>query len=112
MKRDTELVRKILLAVEGPGLSGRNPRIEGYDTKLTRGHIRMLVEGGFLTPFEPPEEQLLRTLGRKPVDPELTWEGRNLLESMRNKSTWNAARETLLTLFKELAFYVLRRVLI
>lgn len=100
LKRDIDLVREILLAIE------RDPRMHGGQTEgamtwlaasaadfgLDRAvhsdeevayHVRMLIEEGFVT-------------GRKqfPLVGALTWKGHEFLDTVRDGEIWRQTKDT------------------
>ncbi|WP_434681367.1 DUF2513 domain-containing protein [Pseudomonas sp. R1-18] len=88
MKRDWELVRKILIAVEE--IQGHNQHVDGtsipgYDAPLVSYHIYLLKEAGLL-------EATCATFLSEPRQChafELTWEGHEFLDQIRPQSIWN-----------------------
>ncbi|MCW9059410.1 MAG: DUF2513 domain-containing protein [Gammaproteobacteria bacterium] len=108
MKRDMELIRKILFAVENEEKD--NP-IEGYSENVLRYHQALLIEAGLL------EGKVLHgnvTFSESPVSvliKKLTWEGHELLAAVRRDSIWNtiksdfqeASVETIIKVAKQLA---------
>lgn len=90
MKRDMELIRKMLLAVEYSE-SGRAPRplmIEGYDPAIIGYHSLLLVEAGLCTGAEH------KTLGQPTPNAtlfRLTWAGHEFLDAARDETRWRKA---------------------
>ena len=75
MKRDMELVRKILDKIEAES----NPNIieiDGYEQSVTSHHVRILQDAGFIV-----QE------GQRPFPPwlRLTWYGHDYLENIRSE---------------------------
>ncbi|HCM1475883.1 TPA: DUF2513 domain-containing protein [Vibrio parahaemolyticus] len=94
MKRDMELIRKLLLTIE------ENPRqleVEGYDKNQVKYHALLLIEAGFL------DGNVSDTLANTSVVPSfvsvnrLTWDGHEFLDSIRKEEVWN----TIKTEFKD-----------
>ena len=85
MKRESELIRAILLAVENDAHCEvlRLPAIPGYSNEAVYFHTQLLVEKGLLATFVPD---------RKVREPwlcmRLTWEGYDFLDSIRDPETW------------------------
>lgn len=76
MKRDVNLIRVILLSVEGDGAE-----ISSEDNKETVNyHLHLMIEGGLLNGKEINEGQW-QVYG-------LTWEGCELLELIRDNDRW------------------------
>lgn len=55
MKRDMELIRKIMFKIESDytGESLRSPEIEGYDKVTVAEHCRLMYEYGLLDEYKP-----------------------------------------------------------
>lgn len=88
MKRDWELIRQILLAVESlesGAQAVRSGAIEGYDPELAAYHIHMLIEAGLVNgtcskSINAPRQCVAR---------ELTWAGHEFLDQIRSQTVWN-----------------------
>ncbi len=108
MKRDMELIRKILFAIEN---GEKGDPIDGYSEEKLRYHQALLIEA------ELVDGQILHgnvTLSEAPVTvfiKKLTWPGHELLDDIREESVWNtiksdfkdASIETTIKVAKELA---------
>ena len=108
MKRDMELIRKILFAIEN---GKKEDPIDGYSEEELRYHQALLIEA------ELVDGQILHgnvTFSEAPVTvfiKKLTWSGHELLDSIREESVWNtiksdfkdASIETTIKVAKELA---------
>lgn len=87
MKRDMDLVRKILMEIEekhqGRQLQGL--QIEGYDDEMVFYHCEMMADVGLLSDFEA-----LNVVGSSSVFyvGGLTWQGQDYLEIIRNDEIW------------------------
>jgi len=96
MKRDMDLVRKILKKIrdhEDPyGLNGI-PEIEGYSNSEISYHVDILSDAGLLT-SEP--------LGELGVDYNdffhinLTWYGQDFIDAAEDETIWEKAKKTVL----------------
>lgn len=108
MKREMELIRAILLAVE----SDEDPsKLEGYDANTIKYHKILIIER------ELVRGSVQDTIGNKlkmptHVDIEsLTWEGHEFLDAVRDASVWNtiksdfkdAGLSTVISVSKQLA---------
>ncbi|CAK3949093.1 DUF2513 domain-containing protein [Vibrio crassostreae] len=86
MKRDMELIRKLLLSVEE---HPRQLEIEGYDNEKVKYHALLLIEAGLL------DGNVSDTLSNTSVVPSfisvnrLTWDGHEFLDSIRKEEVWN-----------------------
>ncbi|MHB0763180.1 DUF2513 domain-containing protein [Stutzerimonas sp. NM35] len=88
MKRDWELVRKILMAVEGlqsgaQAVTGRD--VPGYDHALVSYHIFLMKEAGLLDATCSSGFGS----GRECHAFELTWAGHEFLDQIRTQGVWN-----------------------
>ncbi|KRB82851.1 hypothetical protein ASE00_12600 [Sphingomonas sp. Root710] len=89
MRRDSDLIRAILLAIEKDDRCEvlRLPDIDGYSDEAVHFHARLLVEKGFLKTFFPD-----RT-GRQPwCCIRLTWEGYDFLDAIRDPVLWRSVK--------------------
>ena len=80
MRRNMALVRAILEGVEAlscESVNGFSPFVlkDIYHTKELLYHVRLCVQAGLVT------------MGRDPFVKELTWQGHELLASLRNHDT-------------------------
>ena len=84
MKRDMDLIRKILFHIEESNeLDTRNIDISGYEKNIVDYHIKLLNEAKLLNAdILPPERGtiFIRTIGG------LTWQGHDFLDAARNEN--------------------------
>ncbi|CAH6898282.1 conserved hypothetical protein [Vibrio chagasii] len=101
MKRDMELIRKIMLFLEeqiNPSI--RNVEIPGIDEHVINYHIVLLIEAELI------QGNVSRELGPNPAIPNyvrvyrVTWQGHEFIDNFRNEEIWN----TFKTEFKEMSF--------
>jgi hypothetical protein len=92
MKRDMDLVRKILLACADHehGYAPGNLAIKGYSEEQIGHHVYLmmqagLVKGGDVTGAEDPSPQAV--LGS------VTWAGHEFLEASRDEGRWSKAKQ-------------------
>ena len=112
MKRDLDLIRKILLKIEDSNVDEAltNIQIEGHEHDETAYHISLLKSAGFI------EGEILYGMGS--VVPSaymifgMTWEGHDFLDACRNEGIWVKAKEKLKTVGDEVPLEVLKKVLI
>jgi hypothetical protein len=94
MKRDMELIRKILIKVEE---SDRDPldyvplEIEGYDQSTVSYHIWLLVDAGLVEGVDCTSDAIFRWHAQR-----LTWDGHDFLQSIRDDTIWNKVKEKVL----------------
>src|SRR5215208_2731090 len=85
MKRDMELVRKILLETEqyAKGTGWVNIEIPGYSSEDVSYHVKILGEAGLLA-----AQDLTTHNGFCWMPRSLTWEGHEFLDAVRNDTVW------------------------
>ena len=91
MKRDSDLIRAILLAIEADDRCEvlKLPEIEGFSDEAVHFHARLLVEKGFLRTYFPDRS------GQQPwVCIRLTWEGYDFLEAIRDPLVWRKVKHS------------------
>jgi hypothetical protein len=90
MKRDWDVVRKILLALEEQeGANSQLGSLDDVDDESFGYHVKLMKDAGLLeaavmTPLNGP---ILAVALR------MTWEGHEFLDSIRPKSTWDKVKE-------------------
>lgn len=91
MKRDMELIRKIILEVEKAQDNQIDLKIESYSEQEIGYHVYLLIQGGLVEGIEFPKtnESLLPTA----TPTNLTWNGHEFADAMRNESIWDKAME-------------------
>lgn len=110
MKRDLDLVRKILLAVEAdPRFDGRrllapdicsDVGISGRPIQEISYHLELLIKEGFLEGNAGP---------LRPTISKLTWKGHEFLDDIRDDSIWAKAKQRVSGL-QSVAFSVLAEI--
>jgi hypothetical protein len=110
MKRDMDLVRKILLELEG-----KNPKDDGLEPEQLSGHtpeevgyhIGLLKEAGLVEAMDA------RSYGNPMnwIATRLTWEGHEFLEASRNEGVWTKAKQIAAEKGGGLTFEVLKQLL-
>jgi hypothetical protein len=96
MRRDFDLVRKILIEVskQPAGCSYFSLTYPGeYDDKFVFEHVELLIKDGFI------EGEVYRSsdLGLTGVQIlQLTWKGQDFLDSMNDDTIWEKAKTTVL----------------
>jgi hypothetical protein len=112
MRRDFELIRKILFWHESPD-DYKSPEDDGYTKEQVRHHVYLLIQAGILLPPAPRPspfgkgrdyESLKRFGNATSFDDRypqsvawcITWEGHDFLDAMRDDTLWKKAKETVL----------------
>lgn len=88
MKRDLDLIRAILLAIEAK--SSIDPRpvdVAGYPTEHIGYHVELLHDAGYLKGVR------MAGFGLHPTA--LTWQGHEFLDAARNDSVWTQLKTEL-----------------
>ena len=90
MKRDMELIRKMVLAVEeGPnGYAPDDLRIEGYTAEQLGYHAHLLVEDSLAT---GPITTHINGSGPSAQITALTWSGHDFADVVRDETRWRKA---------------------
>lgn len=88
MKRDMELCRKILFAIEEQyvDVAIHNLKIEGYSMEQVAYHCKILNEAGLVSYYHQTEGDnhiQFFTVGS------ITWNGHEYLDTIRQDSRWN-----------------------
>src|SRR5688572_12098241 len=93
MKRDMELVRQILIAIERHphGHAPRDLSVPDYDEENVGYHLVLMGEAGLLvvtssTPFGAKSPSA--------VVERMTWAGHEFLDNARNETVWNKVKAT------------------
>ncbi|HCG05611.1 MAG TPA: hypothetical protein DEV75_12225 [Desulfovibrio sp.] len=89
MKRNWDIIRDILIEVEE--IDPANRRTTGFDFEQTddpsqslkNEHIHLLFRSGFIEGIDVSSQD-----GGGMINPNLTWEGHDLLDTIRSKPIW------------------------
>jgi hypothetical protein len=91
MKRDLELVRAILLALEAAdhGFAPHPFTVPGYDADTIGHHVWLMQQGGLLT-----ASTVVAMHDASPIAiPEsITWQGHEFLAAVRNDTVWRKVK--------------------
>ena len=90
MKRDMNLVREVLLALESEssGFAQEHLQVEGYNNEQIGYHTLLLLDAGFvegqrITTYDSDSPSAIVT--------RITWAGHEFLDAARDKGRWNEA---------------------
>lgn len=114
MKRDFELVRKLLFFFEekadmSPVLWTSPPEIEGYEVEVVKYHLILLYQGG-LVDGEPMQSTTSDRIIDMGAVFSLTWEGHEFLEKIRADEVWERIKQKTVSTGWNLTFQALSAV--
>ena len=104
MKRDMELCRKIMILIEDASTNEIYPfHVEGYSDETVKYHCDLLRNQGFL---ENCSEDILGNLSVG----ELTWEGQDFIDKIRDDTFWNRVKKEIKRKGLELTFEIIKMI--
>lgn len=94
MKRDMDLVRKILLAMDAyeHGFAPHDLTIPGYDQDVIGHHVWLMAEGKLVTAATITATNSLSPIA---LPRTITWKGHDFLDAVRNESVWSKVKTQL-----------------
>lgn len=106
MKRDLDLIRKLLLAMEEHehGFAPQRIHIDGYNEDQIGYHIYLLGEAGLAKVVETTS---MGNASPNALPLNLTWAGYEFLEAAKDETLWRKAKEKLVQPAGGVAFSVL-----
>lgn len=112
MKRDLDLVRKLLIHFDEKEDAEivEHIHIEGYDTLTVNYHLVLMDEAGFLS----CERDMSSTTPDRVIRVQpffLTWKGHEFLDSIRNEDIWNKTKDLVFTKTGTLTFEIIKQAL-
>ena len=109
MKRDFELIRKLLIFFEEkqPSAHVEIPPIDGYENPVIKYHLVLLHDAGLLRCEPVKSKTSNRVVYVIPFD--LTWDGHEFLDKVRSETVWRRIREVIASKGGSLAFSVLNQ---
>jgi hypothetical protein len=111
MKRDMDLIRKILIAVEKHphGFAPEEIEIDGYDHETVGYHLVLMGQGEGdllqITPFSSFGDS-----GPSAIVERMTWKGHEFLDNVRNETVWNKVKGIVIAKGGSISFEVLKSV--
>jgi hypothetical protein len=92
MKRDMELVRKLLFAIETHEFSSNleNPPIEGYDEQTIDHHVFLMWEADLVEAIKT--DTMSSGPHRRAAARRLTWKGHDALDVLRSDTVWSKTK--------------------
>lgn len=106
MKRDMNLIRKLLFLAEADGNDAE--LCEQYGREVVAGHTAILIDAGLV------DGAIARGSDGKPVASNiirLTWAGHEFLDNARNDTIWNKAMDTVKAKSLSVSFEILTALL-
>jgi Hypothetical protein (DUF2513) len=91
MKRDLELIRQLMLAIElrDTRFSTESIEIDGYDSSQINYHLKLMIEAELVVGKVISQFNNRTTI----IIEKLSWEGCNFLDDARNESVWQKTME-------------------
>jgi len=108
MKRDMELVRRVLLDTEehGGGIGWFElGDIEGHSAEEVSYHVKLLSDAGFIEALDRSHQRALVWHPKR-----LTWEGHEFLDAIRNDTVWAKTKKLVADKGSSIPFEVLKEV--
>ncbi len=99
MRRDMELIRKIMLAAE-PGPSYAT--IDGYTDEEIRYHKKLAIEKGLLQGIYKDDSTQLSDIPRSVIVKGVTWEGHDFIQAIREDAKWEKVKKFLIEAGKDI----------
>ncbi len=107
MKRDMDLVRRLLLETEAMPLDGAVVTIEGHTEEEIAYHILLLKEAGLVDAIDLSSEQ---GIDWRPT--RLTWAGHEFLDAARDDRRWEKAKTVMVEKAGGVVFEVIKELLV
>ena len=109
MKRDFELIRKLLFYFEEKTNTEavEYPPIEKYDELYIKYHVLLLAQAELID-YEPELTETGRIIRVIPFN--LTWKGHEFLDAIRQEKTWSKIKEIIKDKGGNLSFDVIKAV--
>ena len=91
MKRDMDLVRKIVLAIEEqPHGHPDEFTLEGYSEEQVGYHLHLMLQAGLI---DGSDVTCAGSLSPQAIVNSLTWAGHEFADASRNETIWNKAKQ-------------------
>ncbi|WP_324681588.1 DUF2513 domain-containing protein [Bibersteinia trehalosi] len=108
MKRNWDLIRKILIKLEEKADSTswlQSDEIQGFDSLTVAYHYALLTEAGLIKSIDLSgmEEEDYAALS-------LTWQGHEFLDKIKNERVWNKIKSTIQSKSLDLSFEAIKTV--
>ena len=90
MKRNWELLRKILVKLDEADGCLASDDVQGFDAETVAYHIKMLHQAKLIEAVETGDIDRYDYTAQS-----LTWEGREFLDKIRKDTVWNGVKKTI-----------------
>ena len=109
MKRDMDLARAILLALEdSPDVAGGQAiTVDGVSDLEVSYHVKLLHDAGLIEAFDFSDQSDFKWVPQR-----LTWDGHEFLEAARSETIWIKAKQLVTDRVGGISFDVLKAVLV
>jgi DNA-binding transcriptional ArsR family regulator len=106
MKRDMELIRKILIALEDSNRTqGVIPlKFDGYSEDQISYHVKILAEEGIITAIDYSNSSGFEWIAKG-----LTWDGHDYIDAIRDEGSWQKVKEWIKSTGKVLTMETLKQ---
>lgn len=110
MKRDLDLIRKLLIFFEDKDSAGHvdPPKVEPYDEPKVKYHLYLMFDAGFLRCESIRSSTSDRVIDVIPFD--LTWDGHEFLAKVRSEAAWIKVKATVAERGASMAFAVVNEI--
>lgn len=109
MKRDMELVRLLLLDLEGENSESTETNLKDFSQSKIAYHVRLLTDTGFINSKTFPNYD--SETGRTYISESLTWKGHDFLDDARDEKVWKTATDKIKNAVTSVSLDVLKTVL-
>jgi hypothetical protein len=111
MKRDMDLVRKILLDAtsQDDGYAGSNPEIEGYTEDQIAHHIYLMEQAGLV---EAADTSTKGSSSPTAILTSITWKGHDFIDVARSNTVWGQAQEKAKSVGGSLTFDLMKELVV
>jgi hypothetical protein len=110
MKRDIELIRKMLLEIESRD-NVFMPSDDPADYQVIAYHLLQLQEGGLIAGIDAIERPSGEQIVQVKAQPRLTWAGHEFVDAVRNETLWKETTEKVGSELGTVSFAVLTQLL-
>ncbi|MFW6046685.1 MAG: DUF2513 domain-containing protein [Candidatus Woesearchaeota archaeon] len=106
MKRDMELVRKILIKLEyeSKPIELIPPHIDGYSEEQVSYHYKLLTENGIIEAIDCTTDDGFEWQARG-----LTWQGHDYIDAIRDENRWQTVKDWIKSSGKVLTIETLKQ---